>query len=589
MKRLLGYFKNYKLKSVLAPLFKMLEASFELLVPLVMAAIIDKGINNNDKPYIYKMGLLLIALGIIGLVCSITAQYFSAKVAMRIGKEMRYDLFAHIETLSYTEIDEIGASTLVTRMTSDINQVQTGINMFLRLFMRSPFIVFGATIMAFTVDSHAALVFLITLPVLILIVFGIMFISIPLYKRVQQKLDRVTLKTRENLSGVRVIRAFNQEVHEKNEFGEVTKELAKGQIFVGRINSFLNPLTYVVINLSIAFLIWKGGERVEGGFILQGSVYALVNYMSQILVELVKLANLIITETKAVACAKRINDVFDTKSSQTFKAHEDIGNDLWKIQHTETNEGDKDIAPKVEFVNAGLTYKHSKEPSVEGINLKVNKGETIGIIGGTGSGKSSFVNLIPRFYDCTEGKVLIDGIDVKDYPKEKLIDKIGVVPQKAVLFSGTIEDNIKWGKTDATREDIELALDIAQAKDFVDEKEGGIGFKLNRGAKNLSGGQKQRLTIARALVKNPEILILDDSSSALDFATDSALRMAIKEKIKDSTVFMVSQRASSIMYADKIVVLDDGKVVGLGTHDELISSCEVYKEIYNSQNREVAS
>lgn len=588
MKRLLGYFRNYKLKAILAPLFKMLEASFELLVPLVMAAIIDNGINNNDKPYIYRMGLVLIALGIIGLVCSITAQYFSAKVAMSIGKELRFDLFKHIETLSYTEIDEIGASTLVTRMTSDINQVQTGVNMFLRLFMRSPFIVFGATIMAFTVDVKAALVFLITLPVLFVIVFGIMFISIPLYKKVQQKLDKVTLKTRENLSGVRVIRAFNQEAYEKNEFGEVTSELTKGQIFVGRINSFLNPLTYVVINLSIAALIWKGGERVEGGFILQGSVYALVNYMSQILVELVKLANLIITETKAVACAKRINDVFETKSSQTYTSREDIGNDLWKIQHTETNVRDKDIAPKVEFVNAGLTYKHSKEPSVEGINLKVNKGETIGIIGGTGSGKSSFVNMIPRFYDCTEGKILLDGIDVKDYPKEKLIDKIGVVPQKAVLFSGTIEDNIRWGKADATREDIELALDIAQAKAFVDEKEGGTSFKLNRGAKNLSGGQKQRLTIARALVKKPEILILDDSSSALDYATDSALRMAIKEKIKDTTVFMVSQRATSIMYADKIVVLDDGKVVGLGTHNELLSSCEVYKEIYYSQNKEKA-
>lgn len=573
MKRLLGYFKNYKLKSVLAPLFKMLEASFELLVPLVMAAIIDKGINNNDKPYIYKMGLLLIALGIIGLVCSITAQYFSAKVAMRIGKEMRYDLFAHIETLSYTEIDEIGASTLVTRMTSDINQVQTGINMFLRLFMRSPFIVFGATIMAFTVDSHAALVFLITLPVLFVIVFGIMLISIPLYKKVQQKLDKVTLKTRENLSGVRVIRAFNQQEQEKKEFFEVTNELTKGQIFVGKINSFLNPLTYVVINLSIAALIWQGGERVEGGFILQGSVYALVNYMSQILVELVKLANLIITETKAVACAKRISDVFETKSSQVYK--ESINNK-------------KSAAPKVEFVNAGLTYKHAKEPSIEGLNLTVNKGETIGIIGGTGSGKSTLVNLIPRFYDCTEGKVLIDGIDVKDYSKKALTDKIGVVPQKAVLFSGTIEDNIRWGKMDATGEDIDFALSVAQARSFVDEKEGGTGFKLNRGAKNLSGGQKQRLTIARALVKKPEILILDDSSSALDYATDSALRMAIKEKIKDTTVFMVSQRASSIMYADKIVVLDDGKVVGTGTHDELLSSCEVYKEIYNSQNREKA-
>ncbi|MBR1816527.1 MAG: ABC transporter ATP-binding protein [Lachnospiraceae bacterium] len=570
MKRLLSYFKNYKVRAILAPLFKMLEASFELLVPLVMAAIIDNGINNNDKPYIYRMGVVLIALGIIGLVCSITAQYFSAKVAMSIGRELRYDLFRHIETLSYTEIDEIGSSTLVTRMTSDINQVQTGVNMFLRLFMRSPFIVFGATIMAFTVDAHAALVFLITLPILIVIVFGIMFISIPLYKKVQEKLDKVTLKTRENLSGVRVIRAFNQENHEKNEFGEVTNELTKGQIFVGRINSFLNPLTYVVINLSIAALILKGGERVDGGFIMQGSVYALVNYMSQILVELVKLANLIITETKAVACANRISDVFDTKSSQ-----------IYKNENTLSKSG----VPKIEFINAGLTYKHAKEASIEGVNLTVNKGDTIGIIGGTGSGKSSFVNLIPRFYDCTEGQILIDGTDVKDYPKNELTDKIGIVPQRAVLFSGTIEDNIRWGKADATKEEIELALDIAQAKSFVDEKEGGLSFKLNRGAKNLSGGQKQRLTIARALVKRPEILILDDSSSALDYATDSALRMAIKEKT-DATTFIVSQRATSIMYADKIVVLDDGKVVGLGTHDELLSSCEVYKEIYYSQNKE---
>ncbi|MBQ7706324.1 MAG: ABC transporter ATP-binding protein [Lachnospiraceae bacterium] len=586
MKRLLGYFKNYRLRAVLAPLFKMLEASSELLVPLVMAAIIDKGINNNDKPYIYKMGVLLLALGVIGLVCSITAQYFSARVAMSIGKELRYDLFKHIETLSYTEIDEVGASTLVTRMTSDINQVQTGINMFLRLFMRSPFIVFGATIMAFTVDAHAALVFLITLPVLFLIVFGIMFISIPLYKKVQQKLDRVTLKTRENLSGVRVVRAFNQEKHEMTEFGEVTNELTKGQIFVGRINSFLNPLTYVVINLSIAVLIWKGSERVDGGFIMQGSVYALVNYMSQILIELVKLANLIITETKAVACAKRVSDVFDMESSQVYIGSEDIGNDLWNRQVTDINGNNVDKAPKVEFINTGLTYKHAKEASLEGLNLTVNKGETIGIIGGTGSGKSTLVNLIPRFYDCTEGKVLIDGVDVKDYPKEKLIDKIGVVPQKAILFSGSIEDNIRWGKQDASGQEIEHALITAQAMPFVKEKEGGISYKLSRGAKNLSGGQKQRLTIARALVKKPEILILDDSTSALDYATDAALRMAIKENIKDSTVFIVSQRASSIMYADKIVVLDDGRVAGLGTHDELLSSCEVYREIYNSQNKE---
>lgn len=579
MKNLMKYFKHYKIKAILAPLFKMLEASFELLVPLVMAAIIDNGIKNNDKPYIYKMALLMIALGIIGLVCSITAQYFSAKTAMGFGKELRYDLFRHIETLSYTEIDQIGSSTLITRMTSDVNQVQTGVNMFLRLFMRSPFIVFGATIMAFTVDVEAAKVFLVTLPVLIVIVFGIMLISIPLYKKVQGKLDIVLLKTRENLSGVRVIRAFNQEKQEKEEFHAVTEDLTKGQIFVGKISSFLNPLTYAVVNLSIAALIWKGGERVELGILKQGEVYALVNYMSQILVELIKLANLIITETKAVACANRISSVFETNSTQVYR----------KDAVEKKSDDGKVIVPKVQFVNAGLTYHNAKESSIEGVNLTVAPGETIGIIGGTGSGKSSLVNLIPRFYDCTEGQILIDGVDVKMYPKEQLINKIGVVPQKAVLFTGSIEDNMRWGKADATREEIDSALEIAQAKDFVAEKEGGIAFRLNQGAKNLSGGQKQRLTIARALVKKPEILILDDSSSALDYATDAALRKAIKEKTDNTTVFIVSQRSSSIMYADQIVVLDDGKVAGVGTHDELLADCEVYREIYSSQNREEAN
>lgn len=571
MRKLLRYFKNYKIKAILAPLFKMLEASFELLVPLVMAAIIDNGIAHNDKPYIYKMAFVMIGLGVIGLACSITAQYFSAKTAMGFGKELRYDLFKHIETLSYTEIDEIGSSTLITRMTSDVNQVQTGVNMFLRLFMRSPFIVFGATFMAFTVDAKTSMVFLITLPVLILIVFGIMFVSIPLYKRVQQGLDKVTLKTRENLAGVRVVRAFNQEENEKTEFADATIALTKGQLFVGKISSFLNPLTYAVINLSIVAIIWKGANQVELGILKQGEVYALVNYMSQILIELVKLANLIITETKAVACGNRINSIFETNSIQVYKNEKAVI---------------KKDAPKVEFRNAALTYKHAKESSVEGIDFAVNKGETIGIIGGTGSGKSSLVNLIPRFYDCSEGQVLIDGVDVKDYPKEQLIGKIGVVPQKAVLFSGTIEDNIKWGKEDATEAEIYEALDIAQAKSFVEEKEGKIKYVLNQGAKNLSGGQKQRLTIARALVKKPEILILDDSSSALDYATDAALRMAIKEKTDNTTVFIVSQRSSSIMHADKIVVLDDGKVVGIGKHEELLNSCEVYKEICSSQNRE---
>ena len=571
MKQIMKYFNGYRLKAVLAPLFKMLEASFELLVPLVMAAIIDNGIHNGDKPYIYRMALVMILLGVIGLVCSITAQYFSAYTAMSFGRNLRRDLFRHIETLSYSEIDKIGSSTLITRMTSDVNQIQTGVNMFLRLFLRSPFIVFGATIMAFTVDVKTAMVFLVTLPVLIIIVFGIMFISIPLYKRVQARLDNVLLKTRENLSGVRVIRAFNQEKTEKKEFYEVTDALTGEQLFVGKISSFLNPLTYAVVNLSIAAIIWKGGIQVELGGLKQGEVYALVNYMSQILIELIKLANLIIIETKAIACANRISDILLTESTQIY-SDTDV-------------EAHKNV-PKLSFQNVALTYAGAKESSVEGVNLNVNKGETIGIIGGTGSGKSSLINLIPRFYDCTEGRLLLDGVDVNDYPKDKLRAKIGIVPQRAVLFEGTIEENIKWGNENATKEDIAMALEIAQAKDFVEAKEGGTAFRLNQGAKNLSGGQKQRLTIARALVKKPEILILDDSSSALDYATDASLRKAIREKTDDMTVFIVSQRTSSIMHADRILVLDDGKIVGMGTHDELLSDCEVYREIYASQNRE---
>ena len=571
MKHLMKYFNGYKVRAILAPLFKMLEASFELLVPLVMAAIINEGIKNGDKPYIIKMGLVMVLLGLVGLACSVTAQYFSAKTAMGVGKALRYDLFRHIETLSYTEIDEIGSSTLINRMTSDVNQVQTGINMFLRLFMRSPFIVFGATIMAFTVDVKSAKTFLVVLPILIVIVFGIMLISIPLYKKVQGRLDKVLLQTRENLAGARVIRAFGQEKNEMSDFKKSTTELTKWQLVVGGISTFLNPLTYAVVNLGIAALVMIGANQVDSGILLDGDVYALVNYMSQILVELIKLANLIIIETKAVACANRIANVFDTNCSQAYKT------DLVAPVSG---------APRLQFVNAGLTYKNAAESSVEGINLTVNAGETIGIIGGTGSGKSSFVNLIPRFYDCTEGQLLVDGVDVKDYPKEQLRDKIGIVPQKAVLFSGTIEDNLKWGKADATEEDMEFAIDVAQAKEFVDSKEGRLKFKLNQGAKNLSGGQKQRLTIARALVKKPEILILDDSSSALDYATDAKLRMAIKEKTDNMTVFIVSQRSSSIMHADKIVVLDDGKVCGIGTHNELLSSCEEYQEICSSQNKE---
>lgn len=571
MKQLMKYFNGYKVRAILAPLFKMLEASFELLVPLVMAAIINNGIKMDDKPYIIKMGLVMVLLGLVGLACSVTAQYFSAKTAMGVGKELRYDLFRHIETLSYTEIDELGSSTLINRMTSDINQVQTGINMFLRLFMRSPFIVFGATIMAFTVDVKSAKTFLVVLPILIVIVFGIMLISIPLYKKVQGRLDKVLLQTRENLAGARVIRAFGQEKSEKANFQNSTNELTKWQLIVGGISTFLNPLTYAVVNLGIAAIVMIGAKQVDGGILLDGDVYALVNYMSQILVELIKLANLIIIETKAVACANRISSVFETSSSQVYK---------------EESVSEVKGAPKVQFVDAGLTYKNAGESSVEGLNLTVNPGDTIGIIGGTGSGKSSFINLIPRFYDCTEGRVLVDGIDVKDYPKEQLRNKIGIVPQKAVLFSGSIEDNLRWGKADATDEDMEFAIEVAQAKEFVDSKEGRLKFMLNQGAKNLSGGQKQRLTIARALVKKPEILILDDSSSALDYATDAKLRMAIKEKTDNMTVFIVSQRSSSIMHADKIVVLDDGKVCGVGTHDDLLKSCQEYQEICSSQNKE---
>ncbi len=571
MKHLMKYFNGYKVRAILAPLFKMLEASFELLVPLVMAAIINEEIKPGDKSYIIKMGLVMVLLGLIGLVCSVTAQYFSAKTAMGVGKALRFDLFRHIETMSYTEIDEIGSSTLINRMTSDVNQVQTGINMFLRLFMRSPFIVFGATIMAFTVDFKSAKTFLVVLPILIVIVFGIMLVSIPLYKKVQGRLDKVLLQTRENLAGARVIRAFGQEKNEMEDFRESTTELTKWQLVVGGISTFLNPLTYAVVNLGIAALVMIGADQVDNAVLLNGDVYALVNYMSQILVELIKLANLIIIETKAVACANRIATVFDTNCSQVYKDE--------KVAEVSG-------APKLQFINAGLTYKNAAESSIEGINLTVNKGDTIGIIGGTGSGKSSFINLIPRFYDCTEGQLLIDGVDVKDYPKEQLRDKIGIVPQKAVLFSGTIEDNLKWGKADATKEDMEFAIDVAQAKEFVDSKEGRLKFMLNQGAKNLSGGQKQRLTIARALVKKPEILILDDSSSALDYATDAKLRMAIKEKTDNMTVFIVSQRSSSIMHADKIVVLDDGKVCGMGTHHELLSSCDEYQEICSSQNKE---
>ena len=585
MKLLFKYFKNYRVRAILAPLFKMLEASFELLVPLVMAAIIDKGIKNGDTAYIWRMGLLMIGLGIVGFGCSVTAQYFSARTAMAVGRELRHDLFAHIEKLSYSEIDEIGSSTLITRMTSDVNQIQTGVNMFLRLFLRSPFIVFGAVFMALMVDRKVGFVFLCILPILCVIVFSIMFYSIPLYRKVQDRTDTVLMKTRENLSGARVIRAFSQEGAEMEEFAYATNMLTDGQLFVGRISAFLNPLTYAVINLGIAIVIWKGAKQVDLGILAQGGVYALVNYMSQILVELIKLANLIIIETKAIACVKRVEAVFDKECSIKF-VEDEINRHESVDEYADLKSFDARRAignPKLVFEKVGLTYKHGAEPALTDVNLTVFPGETVGIIGGTGSGKSSLVNLIPRFYECTEGRVLLDGVDVKEYEKKKLREKIGVVPQKAVLFSGSIADNLRLGNAEASDETLYKAIELAQAKEVVREKQGGLNYRLNSGAKNLSGGQRQRLTIARALAKNPEVLILDDSASALDFATEAKLRAALGELSDKMTVLIVSQRISSIMHADKIVVLDDGVVCGIGSHNKLLKTCEVYQEIYDSQ------
>lgn len=568
MKGILRYLRDYKKESILAPLFKMLEASFELLIPVVMANVIDVGIAGRDIGYVVRMCLLMILLGIIGLVCSITAQYFSAKAATGFGTALRNDLFRHITSLSYTEIDSIGTSTLLTRMTSDTNQVQTGVNMVLRLFLRSPFIVFGAMIMSFTIDVKSAMTFVATIPALSIVVFGVMALSIPLFKKVQTRLDRVTLLTREGLEGARVIRAFNRQDKEFKEFDKSTDDLMKFQLLAGRISAFMNPVTYVIINLSTAAIIWIAAGQTDAGIITQGKVVALVNYMSQILVELIKLANLIVTITKAVACARRINAVMEKQPSIT--------------------DGDGQAAAggrsvKVSFRDANLRYAGAGADSLSDITFDVALGETVGIIGGTGSGKSSLVNMIPRFYDASQGNVYVDGIDVKDYTLDELRHKVGVVPQKAVLFAGTIADNIRWGKQDATESEINEALEIAQAKEFVDGKGNGINFKITQGGKNLSGGQKQRLTIARAVVRKPEILILDDSASALDFATDAALRKAIREKTKGMTVFLVSQRVSTIMNSDKIIVMDDGQIAGIGTHRQLLSNCEVYREICQSQ------
>ena len=576
MKKLLIYLKAYRKEACLAPIFKMLEAVFELFVPLVIKGIIDYGIAAEDRAYCLRMGLLLLLLAVIALAMATTAQWFSARAAAGFAAKIKQVLMEHIQKLSYTELDTIGTSTLITRMTSDVNQVQTGTNLVLRLFMRSPFIVFGSMIMAFTIDFKAAMIFVITIPLLSVVVFGIMLSSIPLYKKVQSQLDRVLGITRENLTGVRVIRAFNKEEEEISHFKTENEQFTRLQTFVGKISALMNPLTFVIVNSAILVLVWTGAWRVEGGILTQGAVVALVNYMSQILVELIKLADLIINITKAVACGNRIQKVLEVEPSMENGSKECI-------------EEKRTPANAVDFNHVSLTYSGAGAPSLTDIDLHVKTGQTIGIIGGTGSGKTSVVNLIPRFYDATQGNVLVFGKPVKEQDMESLRSQIAVVPQKAVLFAGTIRENMKWGKEDATDEEIMEALTIAQAAEVVQKKEGGLDAFVEQGGKNLSGGQRQRLTIARALVRKPRILILDDSASALDFATDAALRKAIREMKNAPTVFIVSQRTSSIRFADQILVLDDGKSVGVGTHDELLTTCSVYKEIYDSQYKKTDS
>lgn len=580
MKSLLKYLKEYKKESILAPLFKMLEASFELIVPLVVAQIINRGIYGNDKGFVISMCLVMILLGVIGLVCSITAQYFAAKAATGFARRLRYEMFSHIQKLSYAKLDSAGTATLITRMTSDVNQVQSGVNMFLRLFLRSPFIVIGAVIGAFYVDSHAATVFAVSVPVLSVIVFAIVFVNIPLYKRVQSGLDRVLLSTRENLNGMRVIRAFHKEKDEIEQFEQKNQELTRLQLFAGRVSALLNPVTYVVINLALIALLYQGALRVDGGAILQGDVIALVNYMSKILVELIKLANLIVTLTKALACASRIEAVMEIPEGMEDQRDAD------QRDSKEHNGGDhaaKESDAYVVFDHVGFTYEGAGAEVLTDMDFSVSRGETVGIIGGTGSGKSTLVQLIPRFYDASVGNVRIDGKDVRDYDPDELRNKIGMVPQKAVLFKGTIRDNLLFGKEDASTEALQEAVAVAQAEEFIGQKKGSLDAKVEQGGRNLSGGQKQRLTIARALVRRPEILILDDSCSALDYATDAALRAGIKALPYHPTVFIVSQRTASIQYADKIIVLDDGEIAGIGTHETLMKTCRVYQEIYESQ------
>ncbi|WP_369298816.1 ABC transporter ATP-binding protein [uncultured Neglectibacter sp.] len=567
MKKLLVHMKEYTKECILGPLFKLLEASFELLVPLVMAAVVDTGIANGDKPYIIRMCLLLVALGVVGFLCAVTAQYFAAKASVGFSAKLRHVLFAHIQGLSFTEMDTAGTSTLITRMTSDINQVQNGVNLTLRLLLRSPFVVFGAMVMAFTIDWKAALVFAGVIPLLSLVVFGIMLWTMPRYKQVQSGLDRVLNVTRENLTGVRVIRAFGKEETETRRFEADNEALTGLQMFVGRVSALMNPVTYILINLATVLLIWVGGRQVDAGKITQGQVIALINYMAQILVELIKLANLIINITKSLACANRVQSVLEIKPSLVSPTQGAVGN----------------ADGSVEFDHVTLTYKGAGAESLTDISFTAEPGQTIGVIGGTGSGKSSLVSLIPRFYDATSGCVKVGGRDVREWPLSALREQVGVVPQKAVLFTGTIRENLLWGRETATEEELWQALRTAQAEDFVREKAKGLDEPVAQGGRNFSGGQRQRLTIARALVKTPAVLILDDSASALDFATDLKLRTAIKNMNPSPTVFLVSQRASSLRYADQIIVLDDGEAAGIGTHEELLERCQVYREIYESQ------
>ena len=567
------YLKDYKKESILAPLFKLLEAFFELMVPLVMANIIDYGISNRNMGYIGKMGLLLLLLGVVGLASSITAQFFAAKAAVGFSTKLRQALFDHIEDLSFTDIDKAGTSTMITRMTSDVNQVQSGINMTLRLFLRSPIIVFGAMIMAFTIDVKCALIFVVAIPLLSIVVFGIILSTIPMYKKVQSRLDQVLGITRENLTGVRVIRAFHQEAKEEERFRENNEALSAMQIFVGKISACMNPVTYVIVNGAIIALIYTGAVQVNIGNLSQGEVVAIINYMNQILVELVKLANLIVTMTKALACAERVASVFDIGADAVY-----VG-----VQDQKLADKVDKSAPFLDFKHVSLTYQGAGAPTLQDMNFTVNRGDTVGIIGGTGSGKTSLVNLIPGFYPATEGEILLEGRDIRTMSDEELRGRIGVVPQKAVLFKGTVRSNLQWGKPDATEEEMWKALELAQASEVVEGKDGKLDATVAQNGKNFSGGQRQRLTIARALVRNPEILILDDSASALDYATDAKLRAAIRTLEDKTTTFIVSQRASTIRHADKIIVLDDGEIAGMGTHDELLKDCTVYQEIYYSQ------